>query len=186
MKNMLLALGLAGLLLAPGAADSLLDPNGPNLYSPHPIQVGELITVQIVDKVKTVQGINLTRKVDDKVTGPSGTGLLQALTGFDLSGGENRTTKEEASSNSQFESTVTARVVAIEPGDVLVLEASSKINLDGKERSVAVRGRVRRQDVPANNTIPSTMLADAEVHVEGAQSSPVGGGALSWLLGLIR
>ncbi len=187
MKNTFLGMVLAAtLLLAPAHADSLLDPNGSNLYSPAPIAVGQLITVKIVDKTRTLQGVSLTRKVDDKVDGPSGTGLLQALTGFNLSGGEDRKTQSEASSKSEFESTVTAKVVAVEPGAVLVLEAASKMNLDGKERIVAVRGKVRRQDVPASNTILSSQMADAEVYVEGAQSSPVGGGALSWLLGMLR
>ncbi|MEW6280136.1 MAG: flagellar basal body L-ring protein FlgH, partial [Candidatus Eremiobacterota bacterium] len=175
-------------LWLPGAApaDSLLDPNAPNLYTPRPIQVGELITVEIVDKAKTVQGVDLKRKTETTLSGPTGTGLLEALLGFELGGGEDRKTSEQATSKQEFENTVTARVVAVEPGDVLVLEASNKVQLDGKERSVALRGRVRRQDVSPGNVVSSTMLADAVVTVEGATSSPVGGGILSWVLDILR
>ncbi|MBT9588582.1 flagellar basal body L-ring protein FlgH [bacterium] len=157
-------------------ADSLLDPQGQDLYAMRPLQPGELVTVIITDRVSTSQEVNIQNQSESNVDLPIGKGLLKLFLGGGMNSKGDMQRKESASSQSQFQYTVTARVASVEPGNVIVLEARNSVELDGKLRELELRGRVRRQDIGLNNSVSSDRLADAQVLVDGAQSSPTGSG----------
>jgi len=173
MKRLLVILfALAGTTWA----DSLLDPQAQDPYSMRPLQPGELVTVVITDRVSTTQQVNIQNQSQTDVDLPLGKGLLKLFLGGGMSSKGDLQRKESASSQSQFQYTVTAKVAAVEPGNVIVLEARNSVELDGKLRELELRGRVRRQDIGLNNSVSSERLADAQVLVDGAQSSPTGNG----------
>lgn len=183
IKRLLLAL----LLVVPASADSLLDPSQANLFGPKQLKIGDLVTVSIIDRVQNTQTVDVKSDSNMNVSGPLGDGALALLgTGLGLSSEGSTGRKEASVSKSEFSHTVTARIVQVE-GDQLVLEAKNRIEVDGKLREVSLRGRVRRQDVNATtNQVASDRIADAEVFVEGANSSPAPGGIMSWILGILR
>ncbi len=164
------------LLTGSATADSLLDGQGVDLSGLRPIQVGELVTVVITDRVTTRQQVTVQSQSQSSMDLPIGKGLLEAFLGAGLNSKGQRQRQEGANTQSEFEYTVTAKVVAIDPGNVLRLQASSSIEIDGKLRQLEMTGRVRRQDLGPTNTVPSDRLAEAEVKVDGAQASPSGGG----------
>jgi flagellar L-ring protein precursor FlgH len=181
MKILILTL----LLASAAAADSLLSGSGADLYTPRPLRVGDLVTVLVVDKVNTIQSVQTTSQSQTALDGPAGTGLMGFLPGLGFTNGGNSERQEVAASKAEFSNTITARVVGVD-GDVILLEAANHMDFDGRERQIALRGRVRRQDVLLNNTVSSDRLADLRVFVDGVTDSPVGGGFMSFILGLFR
>ena len=143
MKKLLLSLMLGGMAFG----DSLFDPNQADMYAMRPLQVGELVTVVITDSVSTTQSVNIQNQNSSAVSLPLGSGLLDALLGGKMSSDGKIQKQDSAASKSEFQNTVTARVMAIEPGNVVLIEAHSKMELDGKERELELTGRVRRQDI---------------------------------------
>ena len=79
--------------------------------------------------------------------------------------------QDTAASKSEFTNTVTAKVVAVEAGNVVVIQAHSVMELDGKERELELNGRVRRQDIGFDNRVSSDRIADAVVKVDGATAA---------------
>ena len=187
MKLRTILSGLCGCAITlscalPLRADSLLDPTAGDLYGPRPIRVGELITVVITDSVSTNQSVTLKSETSNTLNGPTGTGLLGFIPGLGVENKNSSGRSETAQTQSNFQNTITARVVAVE-GNILVLEGASRIVLDGKTRVLTFKGKVRRAEVSQGNSVTSEKIADSEVHVEGAQSSPSGnGGFINWLL----
>ncbi|CAN0499336.1 unnamed protein product, partial [Phaeothamnion confervicola] len=63
--------------------------------------------------------------------------------------------------------TVTAEVVEVLPGDVVVIQATSSVQLDGHLRKLTFRGKVRRADIPQSNVVTSDKIASSTLHVDG-------------------
>lgn len=72
-------------------------------------------------------------------------------------------TKHEAN----FEATVASRVVRVLPGGVLQVEGARRIRVNDETQILVVRGLVRPSDVAADNTVPSTHLAEAQIELYG-------------------
>src|SRR5579883_164957 len=117
MKKLALTLVL-GIRLAAGA-DSLLDPGNADLCGPRPLVPGQLITVVIVDQVNTNQSVTVKNDTAKTMSGPTGTGLLSFLLPFGVSNKGSEARTQQAQTSSSFQNTVTARIVAVEPGNVL-------------------------------------------------------------------
>ncbi|MBS2038444.1 flagellar basal body L-ring protein FlgH [bacterium] len=167
MKKLLITFLLCGI----GRADSLLDPNQADMYAMRPLQVGELVTVVITDSVSTTQSVNIQNQNSSAVSLPLGTGLLDALLGGKMSSDGKIQKQDQAASKSEFTNTVTAKVVSIEAGNVVVIQAHSVMEMDGKERELELNGRVRRQDIGFDNRVSSDRIADAVVKVDGATAA---------------
>lgn len=186
MKRFLL---LAALVLAtalPARADSLLVESEANLFQPVRPKLGDLVTIYIVDQVTSSQTVQQNNTLADTTLGPTGGGILAAVPVFEITTGGDHKRNQSSTSTVSFVDTVTARVVGVEPNGLLKLEASRVVLMDGRERRVAFKGTVRPQDVQADNRIPSAVIADAVLEVEGMSASPVQGGFLSWILGIFR
>ena len=63
--------------------------------------------------------------------------------------------------------TLTARVIKVLPGGLLLLEGDKRIQVNSEQQLVMVRGIVRTADVSTSNTVASTQIADLEVRVNG-------------------
>ena len=63
--------------------------------------------------------------------------------------------------------TIAARVVEILPSGNLVIEGQREIIVDQEKQTITIKGIVRQKDIDANNTIPSTAIADAQIRYYG-------------------
>jgi flagellar L-ring protein FlgH len=70
-------------------------------------------------------------------------------------------------SNTTFETSMTAQVIAVLPSGNLVVEAQRKIFMNNQHEDVTIRGVVRPNDIGPSNTIPSTALSNLEVEMKG-------------------
>lgn len=67
----------------------------------------------------------------------------------------------------QFEATVTCRVVDVLPGGVFHVFGQRQIVVNHDLQWITVEGLVRREDISIDNTVPSSVLADAKLTFDG-------------------
>ena len=63
--------------------------------------------------------------------------------------------------------TIAARVVEILPSGNLIIEGQREIIVDQEKQTITIKGMVRQKDIDANNTVPSTAIADAQIRYYG-------------------
>ncbi len=63
--------------------------------------------------------------------------------------------------------TIAARVIEILPSGNLVIEGQREIIVDQEKQTITIKGIVRQKDIDANNTVPSTAIADAQIRYYG-------------------
>ncbi len=75
--------------------------------------------------------------------------------------------------------------MAIDPEGSLVIEGSRTVELDGEQQITELTGRVRPEDVNADNTVFSYHLADASIRYtgKGLVRDAQRRGVISWLFG---
>jgi flagellar L-ring protein precursor FlgH len=62
---------------------------------------------------------------------------------------------------------ITAVVTGVLPNGDLRIAGHQRLHVNGERTNVQIRGRVRPHDITANNTVPSTRIADAEIDYDG-------------------
>lgn len=67
----------------------------------------------------------------------------------------------------QFVARISARVISVAPNGDLQIEGKQRMLINGEETLIGVRGRIRPQDVSADNTVPSSRMADAQIDYDG-------------------
>ena len=62
---------------------------------------------------------------------------------------------------------MTARVVRVLPGGLLLIEGDKNLQVNSEQQAITVRGIIRTADITTNNTVASTQIADMEIRVNG-------------------
>ena len=70
-------------------------------------------------------------------------------------------------SSTNFQTSLTAQVIAVLPSGNLVVEAQRRIFMNNQHEDVIVRGVVRPNDIGPSNTIPSSALGNLEIEMKG-------------------
>jgi flagellar L-ring protein FlgH len=70
-------------------------------------------------------------------------------------------------SNTTFQTSLTAQVIAVLPSGNLVVEAQRKIFMNNQHEDIVVRGVVRPIDIGTNNTVSSAALSNLEIEMKG-------------------
>ena len=92
-------------------------------------------------------------------------GALANLAG--LSGDQKLNGTGTTSRAATLTATLTARVVKVLPGGLLLIEGDKSIQVNSEQQAITVRGIVRTADISTANTVPSTQVADMEIRVNG-------------------
>ena len=132
--------------------------------------VGDVITVQVTESTIATQNAELQaqRKVNARAEGGTGIyGILERLPKATLAGNIEQKGSGSTSRSSQLASTITCRVVEITPGGQLVVSGERSIKVNQDTQTVHFHGIVRPEDIDPENTVPSSLVADARIEVLG-------------------
>lgn len=163
-------------------------------------EVGDIVTIIITENAEAEDelssstlknqtmdmGITSLLNADDKLFPNDSSGAveyprlaLDAKNNFKASGDRARKSKITAQ--------IAATVRAIQRNGNLVIEGRRCIVLDGETKNIIFTGVVRPNDISAANTVPSTMIADAQITYDGfgAISDATKPGFLTKLLGIL-
>jgi flagellar L-ring protein precursor FlgH len=83
------------------------------------------------------------------------------------SGKSEFTGKGDTTREGKIVGTITAMVVEVLPNGNLVLGSRKEITINNEKQIFVFRGVVRPEDISADNTVPSTKIADARVYYVG-------------------
>lgn len=170
--------------------DSLWNDDSQSLITHNRVfYVGDLLTIIIMEQSSASQGAATNGKETSTVmTGP-GSGLLREIIPHmqaDLENGYQG--KGQTSRNGALTARLTVTIVGTEPNGVLLVEGRQMIKVNKDNQEIFVKGKVRKDDVRADNTIVSSYIADAYIEYkgDGASGDHVKPGIitriLSWLL----
>ena len=136
-------------------------------------QVNDVVTVIVSENVSAVAGgASNTERASSanasisSAAGPkSPTGALAnllAATGDQKLNGTGTTSR-----TATLTAVLTARVVKVLPGNLLLIEGDKHIQVNSEDQLIVVRGIIRTPDISTANTVPSSQVADMEIRVNG-------------------
>ena len=136
-------------------------------------QVNDVVTVLVSENVNAVAGgASTTERASSanasitSLVGPkSSTGALANLLG--TTGDQKLNGTGTTSRSATLTATLTARVVKVLPGGLLLIEGNKNIQVNSEQQVITVRGIVRTPDISTANSVASTQIADMEIRVNG-------------------
>jgi len=155
-------------------------------------RVGDLLTVIVAEQgAGSTSASTNTKREDGLEVGVQGGGGPLAFVPEITGSAETRNEHKVKGGNSRagrLSARLTAEVVAIDPDGTLVIAGSRVVEIDGEQQITELSGRVRPDDVGADNTIYSHLVADAVIRYSGrglvrdAQRRGVFNWLFGWLL----
>jgi flagellar L-ring protein precursor FlgH len=181
----LAALALAIMLPYSIKAQDALRIGAPSLYTDLKAhRVGDLLTIMIFEDASAENETNTETKKDAQydVSGGPGIGPLDFIPHFGVSGSGISDHRGEGSTDcaTTTRARMTARVTAITANGDLLIEGRRVIGVNDDKEALTLTGVVRATDVGADNTVPSHVIADAQIIYNGR--GPAGPGARPGLL----
>ena len=172
-KAMGIALALtAGLALyAPVAsAQSLWSTNsmGRSIFADRKAtQVGDILTIVISESTTTSASKSMQNGKSGSTSLSAGVGIFDFLKAASASGTDSFKASGSASDTNTVSGRVTVTVTDVQPNGNMTIEGTQSIWQNRDEHKITFRGVCRMDDVTADNTIPSTKIADATVRFDG-------------------
>lgn len=168
----LVVLGLALLLPYSLKAQDRLHIGAPSLYTDVKAhRVGDLLTILIFEDASAQNQTNTeTKKASaTDISGGPGVGPLDFIPLFGISGQGSTDYKGEGSTDraTRLRAKMTSRVTGITPNGDLLIEGRRTIGVNDDKEAITLTGVVRPTDVAADNTVPSYVIADAQIIYNG-------------------
>ena len=165
----------------PGTNGSLFHPShsGPYLFADHrAMRIGDVVTVRVHEQANAKRGAttDLSRDSDTSLKLKAFLGLMSSLgSGLGLSDGELVSTGVETmlkargatSRTEDLEATVPAIVREVLPSGNLFIEGHRVILVNQEEHHFYLSGVVRPVDIQGDNSVTSSLIADAEIEFTG-------------------
>lgn len=171
-------------------ADSLYTAQSPfaNLFSDRKaVGVGDVLHILIAETAQANQNMSDQTANSSKAAMGPGTGLLGFLPLAGYSGDISAKSDGSTSRSASFSARMAVTVIGIAPSGNLLIEGSREVRVHQDFQDIKLSGEVRRQDIGADNSVPSYLIANAHISYTG--SNPLRPGnkvgiitrALHWL-----
>ena len=130
-------------------------------------RVGDIVTIVITETTTLSTAKNTSNSKSGSTSLEAGIGIFRFLKAASASGSDAFSAKGSATATNTALGNVTVTVTEVLPNGNMVLEGTQSIWQNKDEHKITFRGICRQDDVTANNTIPSTKIADATVRFDG-------------------
>ena len=156
--------------LLPAPSGSLWSELGGSLYEDFKARrVGDLLTVVVTESTTASTNADTAVKKSESASTQAGVGPLLKLLWPELSAGGK--TDLSASGSTTRSGRITARitvvVVEVLPNGVLRVEGRRSLKINEETQTLIFTGLVRIRDIRSDNTIPSALVANAQIQFEG-------------------
>jgi flagellar L-ring protein precursor FlgH len=154
----------------PPATGSLWDDRAGSLYDDFKARrVGDLVTIVVVENTTASARANTAVQKSESASTTAGVGPLLNFLWPELSASGK--TESNAQGNTAragtLQTRITVQVVETFPNGVLRLEGRRTLKINEETQTLVFSGLVRIRDIRADNTVPSTAIANAEIYFEG-------------------
>lgn len=141
-----------------------------------PLRVGDILTIQVDEAVNATESLMQNgasqRSQDMALNANVITGPLGPQKGFSTSLNNNSQDGGQAGRQGDLTATISVRVQAIEPTGLVRIKGQKTISVDGRNQIIELEGVVRPEDVSAQNTVPSSRLAETVISYKGKKIGP--------------
>jgi flagellar L-ring protein precursor FlgH len=143
------------------------DGHGASLFTRRPFQVGDLILVDILQQssLSTTARHNTAKSIEAKVD--PGTAWTEGLKGFSLKAARSTAGSGNAAASTTVLDTLSVTVTAILPNGNLHIEGNRAMTFEADSLQLHFSGDVRPQDIGLDNTVPSSLVANARLEAKG-------------------
>ena len=168
----------------PGAGAIYAAGPGLNLYGDRRARdVGDLLTITLVESTTASTAINKESSIG--IGTPTLFGAPVTLGGKDIlsaeaSGKRDFAGKGNSAQSNRLQGSVTVTVIQRLPNGNLVVQGQKNLRLNRGDELVQIQGIVRSADIAADNTIPSSKVADARI-AYGGRGAVAQSNAMGWL-----
>lgn len=140
-----------------------------NMYSDRKAHtVGDIITV-IINESSSANRVGKADNTKSSQTNVgAGAGMFKMLENSSAGNSDNFQAKGSISNSNNVNGKLTAQVVEVQPNGNLIIYGTQSIKQNGEEQKIIVSGIVRAEDITINNTILSSLLANAQIRIEGS------------------
>jgi flagellar L-ring protein precursor FlgH len=132
--------------------------------------VGDILYVTVAEATSAQSSASTKVSKDEDVSLLNGTGLFNRLFKEFSFGASNARSANGTGQTSRTGSLVTALSVTVKevlPNGIIRIEGSRLVTINKETQKVIFSGVVRPEDIGTDNSIPSTLVADANIRYEG-------------------
>ncbi|SFI24595.1 flagellar L-ring protein precursor FlgH [Selenomonas ruminantium] len=156
------------LTLPMASAQSLWSDSSYNVFADRKARnVGDILTIVISETTSLSATRGSSNSKSGKTDLSAGVGIFDFLKAASASGSDSFKANGQATSKNTTRANVTVTVVDVQPNGNMTVEGTQSIWQNRDEHKITFRGVCRQDDVTANNTIPSTKIANATVKFDG-------------------
>ncbi|HHX01556.1 MAG TPA: flagellar basal body L-ring protein FlgH [Firmicutes bacterium] len=165
----MIAIWIVLILSAGAAASSLFAPSSGSLFSDYKARrIGDLVTVLIIEQARATQSSDTSSGNNNTLSlGPGGGALADLIPLLRFSHSGQFDGSGSTSRGSSVTAKITTRVVEIYDNATMKIEGKQKITVNGEEQEIVISGIVRTRDIGPDNTVLSSLVADAEIQFTG-------------------
>lgn len=142
-----------------------------NLYSDvRARNIGDILFVVIAEATTATSSASTKTQQDDSVNLNGGAGLLRRLFGDLTLNSSNSRAGSGSGTTTRSGSLVTSLAVLVKeilPNGTMRIEGRRDVGINRETQKVVFSGLVRPEDISSDNTISSTLVADAQVRYDG-------------------
>lgn len=152
-------------------ANSLWTDQNVSLYGnkPRSFQVGDLITVVIVEQAKATQEAKSSSEEKGSVNAGPGSGFLSKLLpdSFGANWGNSSEGEGSTTRGGSLQGKITVQVTGVNPNGILAIEGRQVIKVNNEDQVLKITGMVRSEDVTIDNMALSSNIANAVIEYQG-------------------
>lgn len=135
--------------------------------------VDDIVVIQVLENTNALSSADASTKnssdMNNSITALGGlekhVGELANLAGG--TGSKDFSGQGTTNRKTVLSTTITARVVDVMPNGNLVIEGTKQVNINNENQVVTLTGVIRPRDISSDNIIPSTAIANLQVHLTG-------------------
>ncbi len=152
------------------ASGSLWDERAGSLYDDFKARrVGDLLTIVVNENTTANARANTSVQKSESASTTAGIGPLLNIFWPELgaSGSTQLNTQGSTGRTGTLTTRITVQVVETFPNGIVKIEGRRTLKINEETQTVVLTGLVRVKDIRADNTIPSTLIANAQISFEG-------------------
>ena len=130
-------------------------------------EVGDIVTVIVIENAQASTTAKTDANSKSEISGGPGLGILNQITDWGLETENKFAGDGKSSRTGNLNTQMSTRVVEELRNGNLRLSGERTVEINGEMQIIQLTGIVRPQDVRADNTITSTLIADAIISYSG-------------------
>ncbi len=157
---------------APLMATSLWDNEGGDLFGDRnrdqrASQVGDLVTVIIIEEAQATQEAASDGSKSSEVEAGPGLGIFNFFDAFSIGGGDRFDTGGTTTRSGAITAEMTVQIKDVLENGNYSIQGSKSIIVNEEEQEIELTGIIRPDDINLDNTIESTYIADVKIEFHG-------------------